>query len=72
MTAATHHYGDGCQPAHRTDGRTRMNDELGELIARLEVCVRAEEQARQQLVEAMRRSQDCRSDIVDALAGRAR
>jgi len=49
-----------------------MTDEIGELIARLEVCVREEEQARQQLVEAMRRSQDCRSDIVDALAGRAR
>jgi len=66
MTATTHHYGDGCQPAHRTDGRTRMNDELGELIARLELCVREEEGAKQSLVDAMCRSEACRADIRDA------
>jgi hypothetical protein len=48
----THYYGDGCEPPHRTDWRTRMLDELGELIARLEVCVWDEEQARRELADA--------------------
>jgi hypothetical protein len=44
--------------------------DLAELVARLEICIREEEQAKQQLHQAMARTRACRCDIED-LIGRA-
>jgi hypothetical protein len=46
-------------------------NDIAELLARMEICIREEEQAKQQLHQAQARTRACRADIED-IVGQAR